>query len=280
MNRDESSESESCSPSYSVSSCESESSETEVCEVPVEEESATPTLYVYEESSASYHAVEEPSPFIEEYYFVDEESGSFTQYTEPIETPTLYAYSEYSESFYEVSEPTKVKGAFYYWDEKSASYNVFTSPVFSGIFGDDADMDEINRRIAAFEASESTPEDLDALKKAEEDRIAQEVNSNFGELVSIGHAEGEKTVYFADFFPAEMPPALAPPAPKISYIYNDETGQFQEVEEEIRLFAFEPSFGDFFPIEHVSPYIEQYYTQNDDGEYVPYDGEVSLPDVY
>ena len=141
-------------------------------------------------------------------------------------------------------------------------------------------MDEINARIAAFEASEETPEDTEAIKAAEEERIAGEVDANFGDMVSVGHAEGEKTIHFSDFFPAEMPPALAPPAPKISYVYNDETGQFEEVAEEIKLFAFEPSFQDFFPVEHPSPYIEEYYTQNENGDYVLYEGEVELPDVY
>jgi hypothetical protein len=61
--------SDECSVSYSSSS-------TEECAVTIKKPS--PALYIYDEPSSSYYVVDEVSPFITDYYFVDEESGSFT----------------------------------------------------------------------------------------------------------------------------------------------------------------------------------------------------------
>jgi len=158
-----------------------EESESE-SEEPKKHKEEVPTLYVYDEETESYYAVDQVSPFIEDYYYLDEEEGAFTVYEAPVEAPVLYAFSEESESFYEVSEPSLVKGAFYYWDEDSATYSIMNSPVFNEFYGEgELDKEYFERRTAELEAKEieEDPEVVAAREAAEEKAIKEEIDAFF-----------------------------------------------------------------------------------------------------
>lgn len=56
------------------------------------EEETEVTLFIYDEPTETFIAVSEPSPFIQDYYALDEETGTFGLYTEEIHTYELYNY--------------------------------------------------------------------------------------------------------------------------------------------------------------------------------------------